>query len=295
MGLPITTYLEYLVVEKGLSPNTVVAYEQDLMPLQAYLDGRHLSPGSIDKTALIEYLGSLRRAGLATASIARKVSAIRSLFRFLTAEKQIASDPADDLKIPRGWRRLPKTLTASDVGRLLNNAAPDDSPHAIRDDAMLEIMYAAGLRVSELLDLEMGSVNLEAGFLIATGKGRKQRIVPIGESAVIKLRRYLESARGRLAKGKNTTVLFVGRRGQRLSRQFFWTRIRAAARRAGLRKPISPHTLRHSFATHLIEGGADLRSVQAMLGHADISTTQIYTHVTRDRLKQIHTKHHPRA
>lgn len=294
MDDPLRLFIEHAAIEKGLSENTLAAYGRDLTHFQQDCHRKGVALHELDKGALVAYLGDLRRRGLSSATVARTFSAIRSFYRFMTAEYDLSSDPSADLKIPRGWRRLPKVLSTADVRRLLSTISPR-TPQEVRDAAMLELMYAAGLRVSELLDLRLESVNLDAGFVVATGKGKKQRLVPIGEEAIVKLRLYLETARKRLDRTGKSPTLFLGRRGQRLTRQFFWERIRAAARRAGIRQTISPHTLRHSFATHLLEGGADLRSVQAMLGHSDISTTQIYTHVSRDRLKKIHAQYHPRA
>jgi integrase/recombinase XerD len=289
-------YLDYLVVEKGLSANTVAAYRSDLQQLRDELDergdGRRLEQA--DAADLARSLRRMRGRGRAPRSVARWIVAVRGFFAFLLAHGAVAEDPAARLDAPRVWRPLPKVLTFEEVETLL--AAPDrGAPHGLRDAAMLEVLYAAGLRISELLRLRLGDLHLDAGYLRCWGKGSKERVVPLGGEAEAALQRYLAESRPALLRGKRTDALFVNSRGGVMSRQGFWKKIRDYGRRAGIGTALSPHVVRHSFATHLLENGADLRAVQIMLGHADISTTQIYTHVNRERLKRLYESFHPRA
>jgi integrase/recombinase XerD len=240
------------------------------------------------------FLSSLSGSGIAAPSIARNLAAVRGFHKFLQIDGLAQSDPTVNLETPRGWKRLPKTLSMFEVDALL--AQPDLSTTlGLRDKAMLELLYATGIRVSELVGLRLQNVNLERGFLVVMGKGSKERAVPLGEAAAGAVRSYGERARPLLLNGVDSDFLFISSRRRGITRQMFWERIKLHARTAGITSSISPHTLRHCFATHLLDNGADLRAVQAMLGHADISTTQIYTHVSRERLKQIHEKHHPRG
>jgi integrase/recombinase XerD len=290
----IAAFLEALEVERGASRNTLAAYRRDLERYRAVLDraGRRIEDA--DLADLARYLGALRRRGLAGRSIARHLSALRGLYRFLLAAGVIARDPTEHLDTPRPPRRLPRTLSIDDVTALI--AAPDTSrPDGVRDRAMLELLYACGLRASEALALSVDDVNLGAGYVTATGKGNRQRLVPMGAPALDWVRRYLETARPRLVKRADPGTLFLSRRGRRLSRQALWGMLKTSARRAGVRADVFPHALRHSFASHLLEGGADLRSVQAMLGHADISTTQIYTHLSSRAVREMYRTFHPRA
>ncbi len=291
---PVETYLELLRIEGGLASNTLSAYRRDLEKFLRFL--RHRGVAAFEKTtreSLSGFLAELNASQLAPASRLRCLAALRGLYRYLLQAKVVSRNPVVNLGAPRPWARLPRTLTQSDVARLLETpvgARPEDR----RDAAMLELLYATGLRVSELVELQRGQVNLAVGFVLVSGKGSRQRVVPMGEPARRKVSHYLEHVRPVLMKGRDGPHLFVTRRGRRLSRQGFWKALRARARRAGVTRVPSPHMLRHSFATHLLDHGADLRSVQALLGHASISTTQIYTHVERERLKRIHTQLFPR-
>jgi integrase/recombinase XerD len=285
-------FLNYLVVEKGAAANTVAAYSRDLTRYLAYLGER--TPDQIRPSDLAGYLAQLKKQGIAPRSRARALSAMRMLHRFLVVEGYSESNPSSIIEAPKGVHKLPAVLSARQVEALL--AAPIGcGAIEVRDAAMLELLYATGLRVSELVGLSLSEVNLSAGYLMTLGKGNKERLVPIGESACRAVGRYLEEARGQLMSGKNCGSLFVSRLGQGMTRQAFWNIIKKRALQAGVSAKISPHTLRHSFATHLLENGADLRSVQIMLGHADLSSTQIYTHVTRERLKRLHSEFHPRG
>lgn len=284
-------FLTYLSIERGLSQNTLLAYGRDLKKCLAPF---HSTPVErITRKDLLQCLAGLTQAGLSSRSISRAVSALKTFFRFLQAEGRLRKDPSELLEAPRGWTKPPRVLSQRDVERLLN-APKGRPPLGARDDAMLELLYATGLRVSELVSLKLGAFNFEAGFLIVRGKGSKERIVPVGETALDKMKEYLSSARPLLTRGKQSLWAFPNRAGRPLTRQAFWHRLKRHARQAGILKTFSPHTLRHSFATHLLDRGADLRSLQMMLGHASLSTTQIYTHVARERLKRIHEKYHPR-
>ncbi len=290
----VDRYLADLRVAGGLSRNTIEAYRRDLDKLRAYLaSSGQDDPAALTRTAIPGLLAHLRRARLAPASTARCLAALRGFYRFLRQEGLVGENPLDGLGAPRRWSRLPKTLTQAEVARLLDGPA-GTRPEDLRDAAMLELLYATGLRVSELVGLELSQVNLEVGYVLPVGKGNKQRVVPIGDEARARLRTYLDQARPRLLRHRSSSSLFVTRLGRRLTRQGFWKLLRARARRAGVLRRISPHMLRHSFATHLLERGADLRAVQAMLGHASISTTQIYTYVERERLKRLHDRLFPR-
>lgn len=285
-------FFNYLAVEKGRSSNTIEAYKRDLTRYISYLKDKDIAaPDEITVQLLREYMMGLM--GMSIASVKRNISSIRHFHKFILREGIAASDPTLHLETPRGWKRLPRTLSFTEVEELLKQPA-DDSPRGLRDGAMIELLYATGLRVSELIGLRPGNINLEVGFIVAMGKGGKERVIPMGEYALEKVKRYIERGRPALLKGRSSPYVFVSAWGRGLTRQSFWKIIKKYARRAGIRKAISPHTLRHSFATHLLERGADLRSVQMMLGHSDISTTQIYTHINRERLKKIHAECHPR-
>jgi len=287
-------FLEHLVVERGLAQNTLDAYRRDLTRYAAYLRGRKQAVTALDRTAIPRYLLALREAGLNPRSVARHLSAIRQFHRFLVREGIVTEDPTAHLESPRPWRRLPGVLSRAEVERLLA-PRPLQSPQAFRDRAMLEVLYASGLRVSELVGLRLSDLDFNVGVVRVLGKGNKERLVPLGDAAIESLRAYLTQARPLLERRRAVPHLFLGRHGRGLTRQMFWILLRRYVRAAGITKRVTPHTLRHSFATHLLEGGADLRVVQLMLGHADIGTTQIYTHVSRARLKAIHAKYHPRG
>lgn len=292
MDALIDQFINYLRLERGLADNTIQAYSRDLSRFARYLEEQSVSPLAVSRDQIIEYLTSLKRS-LSARSVARNISATRMFFRFLTSEGHIRENPARLLEIPRLSRRLPNVLSTDEVEQLL--ARPDPStPRGSRDRAMLELLYATGLRVSELIGLTVLNVNLESGYIRTLGKGAKERLVPIGQKAIEAIRGYLSESRPQMLRGANLPHLFLNFRGRPLTRQGFWKIIRQYGKSVGIKKEISPHTIRHSFASHLLEGGADLRSVQVMLGHEDISTTQIYTHVTRDKLRELHEKYHPR-
>jgi integrase/recombinase XerD len=287
----VSSFLNYCRVEKGLSANTLEAYERDL---KAFSDFRKAENGIPALGDLRNYLDSLTKDGLGARSIARHMATLRNFYRFLAAEGRIDADPTERLVSPKQWQSIPKFLNRDEIDRLL--AAPDASkPTGVRDRAMLELLYATGLRVSELCGLRLPDVQFEAGVLRAIGKGNKQRMTPIGKSALAAVRQYLDQARPKLLRGRSSQFLFVTARGGRLTRQAFWKLLVQSGKKVGIFHNLTPHVIRHSFATHLLEGGADLRSVQTMLGHADISTTQIYTHVMRSRLRQTIEQHHPRG
>lgn len=289
----IEAFLEYCRIEKGLSDNTIQAYGRDLNGFSRFLSAPD-GPAASDGAAVAEYLERLRRQGAGPRTLARKLSSLRNFFAFLLREGVIRQDPTATIVPPRPWRNLPKFLSLSQIEALL--AAPEGfRPNRLRDRAMLHLFYASGLRVSELCQLQLSDVNHELGVVRVVGKGNKHRLVPIGREALAALAAYVSQGRGRLLKGRSSPFLFVTARGRPLTRQAVWKLLKQYAAQSGVSVPLSPHTLRHSFATHLLEGGADLRSVQAMLGHADISTTQIYTHVLRSRLRQTLDEHHPRA
>ncbi|HTP66426.1 MAG TPA: site-specific tyrosine recombinase XerD [Geobacteraceae bacterium] len=288
-------FLSYLQVEKGLAGNTLEAYSRDIGRYLNHLEGSgHGDFTNVRPLDVAAFIASLKDAGLAPRSRARTLSAIRMFHRFLLVENYCVTNPAAIIEAPRMRGKLPSFLTSREVDMLLS-AASGEGVQGLRDRAMLELLYATGLRVSELVSLKVRDVNMEAGFLMTVGKGDKERLVPIGEAARAVLADYCASVRPLLDKGGASHHLFLSRLGRKMTRQAFWNIIKKCATGAGIAKNISPHTLRHSFATHLLENGADLRSVQIMLGHADLSSTQIYTHVTRERLKKLHQEIHPRG
>ncbi len=286
---------DYLSLEQGASARTREAYGRDLARLTAFAVTKGVrAPSALDPRMLRDFVYHLKDLGLAGASIRRNVSAIRTYFRFLVGEGLATADPSDRLEMPRRWRELPDVLTVDEVEKIL--AAPSlDDALCFRDRAMLELAYGAGLRVSEWITLQVKDVLLDEGLVRVFGKGGKERLVPIGRSAIGALAVYLRELRPRLERGEGKGFLFLNARGQALSRMGAWKILRKHVETAGITKHVSPHTLRHSFATHLLEGGADLRAVQDMLGHADISTTQVYTHVNRDFLRSVHKQYHPRG
>jgi len=289
----IEEFLAFCRIERGLSLNTIEAYRRDLAKLDQYCQARHIS-GLPDAVGLSQYLDWLRRSGLGSRSLARQLSSLRGFCGYLVREGRIAVDPAARVPSPRQWRNLPKYLDLAQIERLLE--APDSrKPTGLRDRAMIQLLYASGLRVSELCHLHLSDLNHELGVVRIVGKGNKERLVPVGRSALHALVAYLAQGRPRLLKGRASPYLFVTARGGPLTRQAVWKLLAGYGRQVGIFTRLSPHAIRHSFATHLLEGGADLRSVQLMLGHADISTTQIYTHVMRSRLRQTLDAHHPRA
>ena len=290
---PIEAFLDYLTVECGLSVNTLQAYQRDLERFAAFL-GRNPDWESVGPDHVINFLMAEKARGLATPSVSRALVAVRMFFRFLSGEGLLKRDPTEHLESPRLWQNLPEVLDRRAVDRLLAapNARLDRWP--LRDKAILEMLYATGARASEVADLTMQSVNREVGYVLAVGKGRKERIVPVGRRALEALEAYLARERPQLDR-RQDPHLFLTHSGRRMGRETLWRLVKKYVVRGGVSPRVSPHTLRHSFATHLLEGGADLRSVQEMLGHIDIGTTQIYTHVDQNRLKAIHRKYHPRA
>jgi len=288
-------FLHYIVVEKGLSKNTIDAYSHGLNRFLDYLRKKGIQEiSSVSKFDVRAFLLVLKKQGLSTKTVLRNLVAIRTLFQFLIREGILEANPIEELESPKIAKTLPEILTLKEVEQLLEQPNPQ-TPMGIRDRAMLEVLYATGMRVSELTQLPMNQVNLEGGYVLVFGKGSKERIIPLGSEAMKWVALYLKAAREKLAKRKESPSLFINRMGSGMSRQQVWKTIKTYGRRAGIRKRITPHLLRHSFASHLLEGGADLRSVQMMLGHVDISTTQIYTHVTGERLKKIHQRYHPRG
>ncbi|MCU1229029.1 MAG: recombinase [Acidobacteria bacterium] len=286
-------FLDYLAVERGLAKNSLSAYAIDLRHFGHYLADRQLTLDQVERIDIVKYFQKLRAAGISTRSVARALAAIRGMFRFLVAERHLKGDPTENLENPKLWTTLPKSLQPSEVEALL--CAPDAARvDGMRDRAMLELLYATGLRVSELIKVRIDEVVLDAGFLRTIGKGSKERIVPFGDTARDAIVAYMESGRPELDRF-NDPHLFLSTRGRPMTRQSFWMKIVRYTRDAGITTHVSPHVLRHSFATHLLENGADLRSVQMMLGHSDISTTQIYTHVSRARLQKMYETYHPRA
>lgn len=290
--LLLDQFIAHLRVERGLAPNSIQAYSRDLVRFLGFLEGLGRKPEEASQEDVSAFMGSLRGC-LSTRSSARNLSAVRMFFRFLVSEGILTGSPARLVEAPKLPGRLPAILAPEEVDRLLSQPDPG-TPAGARDRAMLELLYATGLRVSELTGLRLQGLNLEAGFVRIIGKGSKERIVPMGDKAREALREYLSGGRVALLGRRTSAFVFLNSRGRPLTRQGFWKLIKRYGRTAAIRGSITPHGLRHAFASHLLEGGADLRSVQIMLGHEDISTTQIYTHVTREHLKRLHEKHHPR-
>ena len=291
----IDGYLVYLRDVRRMSANTVESYARDLSQLAAFAEAQQRPVESLDRRDLEAFVRSLMGTGLSPRSVARAVACVRGFYKFLTAEQKLAQNPADDLRSPRAWPSLPKFLSLEDVDRLLGQ--PDVStPRGLRDKALIELLYATGLRVSELIALRAGDLHLDEGYLTCVGKGDKQRMVPLGQDAATWVTRYIKEGRPALLRKKTSAWLFVNARdGGSLSRIGFWKVLKEYGLKAGLPGELSPHVLRHSFATHLLERGADLRMIQVMLGHADLSTTQIYTHVLEARLKAVYDRFHPRS
>lgn len=290
----INIFLDYLSAERGLATNTISAYRTDLFKFLNYLKNKGIKTfNEVKRDNIRNFMLSCRDKGISANSVSRALVAIKVFYRFLLREKIISKDPSNLIDSPKLWSRLPEVLSPIEVERLI--ARPDiRTTSGARNKAILELMYATGIRVSEASNLHLGDLNLDVGFLRCIGKGSRERVVPMGEKAIFALKRYLNSARIKLKKDKKNDYLFLNRSGNRLRRQSIWKIIQGSAREAKIKKKIKPHTLRHSFATHLLERGADLRSVQEMLGHVNISTTQVYTHIDKNRLKAIHEKFHPR-
>lgn len=291
----VDRFLSHLAVERGLSRNTLEAYSRDLLRFLEFLERQ--SVGDLQRVApwhVQGFMVSLRALNLSPRSVARHLATVRSFFRFLVRERVMSANPTAPVQSPRLGRSLPKTLTQQEVENLLSQPE-GDGPLELRDRAMLELVYATGMRVSELVGLDVSRVTFITGTILVRGKGGKERVVPVGEYAMDALRVYMDQGRPKLQKGRPTQAVFLNRSGRRLTRQGFWKILKGYAKTAQIDVAVTPHMFRHSFATHLLEGGADLRAIQDMLGHADISTTQIYTHVVRNRLKEIHRKYHPRG
>ncbi len=291
----IATYLDHLRVSRRLADNTVESYRRDLAMLERFAHERGIAVERLGRGDLEAFVRALLTGGMSPRSVARAVACLRGFYKFLVVDRIVGVDPSADLQAPRAWAALPRYLSVEEVDALI--AQPDVSaPKGLRDRALIEVLYATGLRVSELVGLRAADLNLESGYLTCTGKGSKQRLVPLGEEAAVWVKRYVAQGRPALARKKSSPWLFVNARGGgRLSRVGFWKILKAYGRSAGITRDLSPHVLRHSFATHLLARGADLRAIQLMLGHADLSTTQIYTHVLEERLRAVYEKFHPRA
>lgn len=297
----VDSFLNFMTVERGVSPNTQVAYKNDLYQLVDYLEKNHsddtkdISWGLVDEQVISAYIVRLHDLGYSDTTRARKIASAKSLFGFLMDENIIKIDPTENLSSPRVGRSLPEALAVEEINRLLSSVAHGETPESKRDQAMLELIYASGMRVSELVSLDTDDVNLEEGYVRCLGKGAKERVIPIHQKAIDALTVYLEQSRPIIATRKSGRAAFLNRRGERLTRQGFWLILKGHAKRAGINGKITPHTLRHSFATHLLQGGAPLRHVQELLGHASITTTQVYTHLTSDHVRAEYDKAHPRA
>ena len=291
----LNRYHRYLLIEKGASGNTLEAYGRDLKRYLTFLEQKEISDArSVAPQTVVDFLVQIKSEGLSANSMNRALAALRGFYNYLLQERVLEESPLTHIELAKVWMRLPDTVSQEEMNRILSG--PDNStPSGLRDRAMLELLYATGLRVTELISLSMNSINWQVGFLAVMGKGGKERVVPVGRTAYDAVRRYVDEARPKFVRSKTTEVLFLNRFGRAFTRQGLWKIIVGYAQKAGLQKNVHPHTFRHSFASHLLEGGADLRAVQVMLGHSDISTTQIYTHVTRERLKEIHRKYHPRG
>ncbi|KPK00664.1 MAG: hypothetical protein AMK71_08090 [Nitrospira bacterium SG8_35_4] len=288
---PFKRFLNYLTVEKGLATNTLEAYERDLRKFRDHLEQAGTSVTAFGRKEIASFIDSLRDAGHKTSTLARYVASIRGFCKFLLMEKIIDEDPVENFSTPKGWKHIPKIMGFSEVSDLLQR--PSGKKLSLRDRAILEIIYSSGLRVSEVSTIQLQDIHFEAGFLTVTGKGSKERVVPINARTLATLKEYIDTSRAELTKNSRSPYLFIARGGKPLTRQRLWQLVKLYS--SGLSIEISPHTLRHCFASHLLDGGADLRALQKMLGHTDISTTQIYTKVTPERLKKVHKQHHPRG
>lgn len=290
----IVDYLHYIRIERGLSENTIKSYHQDLVQFGEYLNSEKLVLDQVDHIVILSWLNQLRDLGKSNSSVIRMVTTLRNFFCYLVREKVVAHNPMNDVRPPKKAEHLPAVLSIEEIDRLLQ-APIEDTPLGLRNRTLLEVMYATGLRVSELVNLKMSDLHLQLGLIQTLGKGDKERIIPIGEIAIDWLTRYFNESRIVLLKDKESPYVFLNDRGNQISRQGIWKIIKKLVTTAGITKDVSPHTLRHSFATHILENGADLRIVQELLGHADISTTQIYTHISKKRLSEVYDEYHPRA
>lgn len=290
----LTMFIDFLAIERGLAKNTLAAYRSDLTDFFDFLKERNLQFEDLKKEEILAYIVNLKQKKRANSTISRHLAAIKSFFKFLQQEGIVPINPTSDLEGPKKQKRLPKVLTIDEIEKLLEKPE-SNNPLGIRDKAMLETLYGAGMRVSELLDLDLNSIDTELGYVRCMGKGSKERIIPLGNQAILSLNAYLNWGRNKLLKNPKEYALFLNQHGRRLTRQGFWKILKKYAHLAGIKKEITPHILRHSFATHLLENGADLRSVQEMLGHVDVTTTQIYTHLNTSNIINIYKKSHPRA
>jgi len=291
----VEEFISYLAVERGLAENTLTAYRSDLGKYRRYLTDQNITdPTNVKRQKITDYLFHQKEKDLAITSICRSLAAIKMFHRFLVRENLAKDDPTALVETPKIWKRVPDVLSQPEIEAILC-AAQGDGRQQIRDYAILEVLYASGMRVSELVELQIENLNLDMGYVRCVGKGNKERIIPVGKKAQQAVELYIRKVRPKLSKGRLTSDLFLSRLGRKLSRQSIWKIIKFYASKAGIKKTIKPHTMRHSFATHLLEHGADLRSVQEMLGHSDIATTQIYTHVDKERLKSVHKEFHPRG
>lgn len=295
MQKTVDNFIHYLAIERGLSSNTLSSYHRDLEQFYKYLQGVPVrSWEEVTQGVILGYIHALQKKGRASSTISRHLAALKSFYHFLFTEGEVPKNPTTALEMPKLHKRLPQVLSIAEVDLLLSQ--PKVGNHTgLRDKAMLELIYAAGLRVSEIVSLKVSDVSLDGSYIRCFGKGSKERIVPVGHVACRYIAEYLARSRGKLTQGRPEPVLFVNHHGRKMTRQGFWKILKQYAQSAGIQKPITPHTLRHSFATHLLENGADLRSVQEMLGHADIATTQIYTHLTKGHIKEVYNRAHPRA
>jgi integrase/recombinase XerD len=297
----VDSFLTYLTVEKGFSENTIAAYRNDLYQLANFVEeeaakgGAPASWANFNRQGMLSYLLNLKERNYATTTVARKIAAARSFFGFMVAEGNIKDNPSQNVDSPKVGRALPKPISISQVRRLLEQPTKLSTPEAKRDKAMLELLYASGMRVSELVSLNLGDIDLDGGFVRCFGKGHKERLIPIYRQAALAVEEYIKEARPQLTRNDAERALFLNRRGERLTRQGLWQILKGYAKAAELDTEVTPHTLRHSFATHMLSGGADLRSVQELLGHANISTTQVYTHLTTEHIRRTYEKSHPRA
>ncbi len=288
---PVERFLNFLTVEKGLSANTLEAYSRDINKFKNYLVENGKDPGIFTKSDIVSFISHLRDSGNQVATMARNIAALRGFCKFMLMEGMIEGDPIENLSTPKGWKRIPRIIGIEEVAALLKK--PEGKKLSLRDRAILELMYSSGLRASEVVTIKMGDINFEAGFITVSGKGSKERVVPVNEEALTTINKYIEVSRPELLKKRNSQFLFLAKGGKPMTRQRLWQIIKTYS--GEFSSNVSPHTLRHCFASHLLDGGADLRALQKMLGHTDISTTQIYTKVTPDRLKKVHKKHHPRG
>ncbi|NIP32009.1 MAG: site-specific tyrosine recombinase XerD [Candidatus Dadabacteria bacterium] len=292
----IDSFLTYLTVNKGLSRNTLESYSRDVSAFSSYLKSKNISnPKKVSEREIVNFLSYLKGKNLSIKTLNRHIVSIKQLFLYLILEEIISDDPTRNIKTPRLNKSIPDVMSIEQVDKLLSMPENDNSYESIRNSAMLEVLYSTGVRVSELIQLEINRLNFDHGYIIVFGKGNKERIIPLGKVSIEKIKKYLSDSRTYLLKERLSEFLFVTKRGTKMTRQAFWKIIKKYAFDAGIHSKISPHTLRHSFATHLLERGADLRVIQVMLGHSDISTTQIYTHLQKEKLKQIHKKFHPRS